>query len=610
MTRAQVLLVAGALAVCLIAGSPPRLVGDGREYLAQATSFASFHGPAFRPADIPHIQSQIARFDPDLAGWDIWGATVADSSRGRVFLHFWFYALLATPGLWLTNLVGAPPTFAFAALNLALLGMALWLTLPRIGPAASLLLFAGPTLWWIDKAHTEIFTFALLTIAFALMRDRPWWSMIAAGAAATQNPPIAALVGLVFTAIVIRRRSALTDRRVLAGAAGGLALAVLHPIYSYTHHGTASLLLMQTRSDRPTLQTISAVVFDPTLGLIGNFPLFLVVVAAAVLVLARRDRRQLLSAGNVVAAITAGIFLLSFSRTTNMHHGGTPGLSRYAVWLIPLAVPLLSIMEERSALGSWRPFLWTTASVSALISVFAFHPSVPQNSREPTWLATLLWTRFPAVNNPLPEVFIETELHVDEPRVPVATAGCEKVLVAGRDGDDGVWPIPCYPEPLPEECRVTGAMCYANLVRDRYEFSAVPAGRAVAGILRPAAVWPAEAVPHVRKLYEAWNWRSLRVGSSRDVVRAAVEVSVVTLGSERQFIMVLSGAGPGAVVRLRPPGPMSGVLVDARTGRTLSAEHYDGSDDLWSVDIPRGFDVLLLAMRADAYRSAPSPTGL
>jgi hypothetical protein len=214
------------------------------------------------------------------------------------------------------------------------------------------------------------------------------------------------------------------------------------------------------------------------------------------------------------------------------------------------------------------------------------------------------------VNNPLPEVFIETELHVDEPRVPVATAGCEKVLVAGRDGDDGVWPIPCYPEPLPEECRVTGAMCYANLVRDRYEFSAVPAGRAVAGILRPAAVWPAEAVPHVRKLYEAWNWRSLRVGSSRDVVRAAVEVSVVTLGSERQFIMVLSGAGPGAVVRLRPPGPMSGVLVDARTGRTLSAEHYDGSDDLWSVDIPRGFDVLLLAMRADAYRSAPSPTGL
>lgn len=595
------LIVAGALAVCLIAGSPQRFVGDGREYFAQATNFASFHGPAFRPADIPHIQSQIARFDPGLGGWDIWAATVADSNRGRVFLHFWVYALLATPGLWVTNAFGAPPTLAFAALNLALLGTALWLTLPRIGPAACLLLFAGPILWWIDKAHTEIFTFALLMITFALMRDRPWWSMIAAGAAATQNPPIAVLVGLAFAASLIRRRSALTDRRVLAGAAGGLALSLLHPVYNYTHHSTPSLLLAATRSDTPTLQSISAVVFDPTLGLVGNFPLFLVVVAGALLALAWRDRRELLSADIVVASIVAGIFLFSFSRTTNMHHGGTPSLSRYALWLIPLAVPLLSTME-RGARGLWPRFLWTTAIVSALISVFAFHPSVPQNSREPTWLATFLWTRFPAWNNPLPEVFIESELHVDDPWVPVSTAGCEKILVAGRDSDGGVWPVPCYPAPLPDECQLTGAMCYANLIDHRYEFAPVPAGWAGAGKLRLEAVWPGDAVPHVRRLYEAWNWRSLRVGfDSLDVLRAAVDVSVAPLGSEDQFILVLRDIGPGALLRLRPIGPMSGVLVDARTGRTLSSEHYNGPPgDLWSLDLPRGFDILLLAMRTDA----------
>lgn len=595
------LIVAGALAVCLIAGSPQRFVGDGREYFAQATNFASFHGPAFRPADIPHIQSQIARFDPGLGGWDIWAATVADSNRGRVFLHFWVYALLATPGLWVTNAFGAPPTLAFAALNLALLGTALWLTLPRIGPAACLLLFAGPILWWIDKAHTEIFTFALLMITFALMRDRPWWSMIAAGAAATQNPPIAVLVGLAFAASLIRRRSALTDRRVLAGAAGGLALSLLHPVYNYTHHSTPSLLLAATRSDTPTLQSISAVVFDPTLGLVGNFPLFLVVVAGALLTLAWRDRRELFSADIVVASIAAGIFLFSFSRTTNMHHGGTPSLSRYALWLIPLAVPLLSTME-RGARGLWPRFLWTTAIVSALISVFAFHPSVPQNSREPTWLATFLWTRFPAWNNPLPEVFIESELHVDDPWVPVSTAGCEKILVAGRDSDGGVWPVPCYPAPLPDECQLTGAMCYANLIDHRYEFAPVPAGWAGAGKLRLEAVWPGDAVPHVRRLYEAWNWRSLRVGfDSLDVLRAAVDVSVAPLGSEDQFILVLRDIGPGALLRLRPIGPMSGVLVDARTGRTLSSEHYNGPPgDLWSLDLPRGFDILLLAMRTDA----------
>ena len=205
MGRGHILIVAGALALCLIAGSPQRLVGDGREYLAQAVNFASFHGPAFRPADIPSVQSEIARFDPALANWDIWGATVADAKRGRVFLHFWFYALLATPGVWITTLLRAPPTFAFTALNLVLLGTALWVALPRIGTAACLLLFAGPIMWWIDKAHTEVFTFALLTITFALMREQPWWSMLAAGAASTQNPPLAILVGLVFIAGAIAR---------------------------------------------------------------------------------------------------------------------------------------------------------------------------------------------------------------------------------------------------------------------------------------------------------------------------------------------------------------------------------------------------------------------
>ena len=603
MTRTELLLVAGALAVCLIAGSPPRFVGDGREYFAQATNFAALHGPAFRPGDIPRIQSQIARFDPGLAAWDLWGATVADSNRGRVFLHFWVYSLLATPWLWVTNALGAPPPLAFTAVNLLLLGAALWIALPRIGAAGCLLIFAGPIVWWLDKAHTEIFTFALLVIAFALLRDRPWWSMIAAGAAATQNPPISVLVGLVFVATLARRQFPLTDRRVLAGAAAGVALALLHPVYTYVHHGTPSLLLMATRSDAPSLQRLSAVVFDPALGLVGNFPLFLVVVAAGLLTLARRDRRNLFSADMIVAGIAAGIFLFAFSRTTNVHHGGTPGMSRYALWLVPLSVPLLWIMNA-GARRFWRPFLRTIAAVSALISVVAFHPSVPENSREPTWLARFLWTRLPAWNNPLPEVFIETLLHSDDSWVPVSTGGCEKILIGASDGAGGIWPVPCYPAPVPDECRRPGAMCYANRVGQRYEFVPVAAASAEIVRVRPDAVWPADAEPHVRRLYESWNWRSLRAGfDSLDVVRAAVDVSVLPLGSADRWILVLRDIRPGAILRLRPPGPVTWVLTDARTGRTIRSERYHGPPgDLWNLELPGGSDVLLLAMRTDAER--------
>ena len=602
MGRAQTLMVAGALAVCLIAGSPQRLVGDGREYLAQAMNFASFHGPAFRPADIPSVQSEMARFDPALGNWDIWGATVAGSNRGRVFLHFWFYALLAAPGVWIAHALHVPPTLAFTALNLGLLGTALWIALPRIGPAACLLLFAGPLIWWIDKAHTEVFTFSLLTIAFALIREQPWWSMLAAGAASTQNPPLAIVVGIVFVASVIRSRSVFTDRRFIAGAAAGLALALLHPVYSYSHYGTPSLLLLQARADRPTLQSLSAVVFDPTLGLVGNFPLFLIVVAAGLLTLAVRGTRNLLAEGILVSTIAAATFLFAFSRTTNMHHGGTPSLSRYALWLIPLAVPLLAMLERDHNRGLWPRFLWGAAIVSALISVVPFHPSVPQNSREPTWLATLLWTRFPAWNNPLPEVFIETELHVDEPRVPVATSGCEKILLAGGDAETGVWPSPCYPAPVPPECQPAGALCYANLTDRRYEFVAVRGLSAGARAVRRDAVWPGKAVPHVRKFYEAWNWSTLHSGSAPlSVVSAAYRVSVESIGSDDHFILVLRNPEEGAVIRLRPTGPLHGVLVDALTGQTLRAEQYEGAPGgLMSVDLPRDYEILLLAMQNDS----------
>ena len=599
MPRAYVLAVAGIAAVALIAGAPRRLVGDGREYLAQAINFASLHGPALRPAHLDDIQSEMARFDPSLAAWDIRGATVPDSHRNRDFQHFWFYALLATPGLWVTRLLHAAPTLAFAAVNLTLLGIALWLVLPRIGAAACLLLFASPIVWWIDKAHTEAFTFALLIVVFATLAERPWWSIVAAGAAATQNPPIATLVVFVWIAVVRRDRSALIDRRVAGGALIGVALALLHPVYAITRHHTPSLLLTATRSGPPGFASLSAVVLDPTVGLIGNFPMLLVVVAVAVVALAIEIRLNTRAPATVgargagVALASAAVFLFAFSRTTNVHHGGTPSLSRYAIWLVPLAVPVLAGMQRIGG-HRWRRFLWAAALTSSLISVVAFRPSVPENSREPTVLATHVWTRFPTWNNPLPEVFSETELHLDDLWVPAATRGCEKILL-GPASASGAWPVPCYPAPLPEICQRSGALCYANRAKDRYEFAAAP-GSGTAK-LRTDAVWPAEATAHVRRIYDAWGWRTLDFGwDGVGVVRAAAGVTVTAIGSPDRFILVLRDVRPGAVVRLRTAHQLHGVLTDGMNGDTMATEICE-PDEGCAIEVPAGFRILLLAMR-------------
>ena len=73
MTPNEGALIGFGLLLLLLAGSSPQLVGDGREYVAQAINFASFHGPAIRTRDIDRIQSEMARLDPSLAAWDIGG---------------------------------------------------------------------------------------------------------------------------------------------------------------------------------------------------------------------------------------------------------------------------------------------------------------------------------------------------------------------------------------------------------------------------------------------------------------------------------------------------------------------------------------------------------
>src|SRR4051812_3709077 len=172
MGRGQSVIVAGALAFCLIAGSSPRLIGDGREYLAQAVHFASFHGAAFRPADIPSLQSEIARIDPSLADWDLRASTVADSTRGRVFLHFWFYALLAAPFVWIAHAVGVSPLFAFTAVNLGLLRVAPWGAVSGVCGSAAGLLFTRPNIWGVGKAQKEGFSLLPLGITVPLLTHR------------------------------------------------------------------------------------------------------------------------------------------------------------------------------------------------------------------------------------------------------------------------------------------------------------------------------------------------------------------------------------------------------------------------------------------------------
>jgi hypothetical protein len=83
------------------------------------------------------------------------------------FPHFWLYSLLVAPIVAVADTIGVHPNHAFTIFNGALILLLSWWFIREQRPMAAALLVAGPLIWWIDKAHAEVFLF--VTIAGALM---------------------------------------------------------------------------------------------------------------------------------------------------------------------------------------------------------------------------------------------------------------------------------------------------------------------------------------------------------------------------------------------------------------------------------------------------------
>lgn len=593
--------VAIALALALVAGSTPRALGDGYEYLTEALNFASHGRPWLASEDIPALQARLTRFDPRAAAWPIDRRTMAARDGTRDFAHFWLYPLLAAPGVAVTNWLDASPAWPFVCLHLVLLAGALAVALPRLGAGACVLLFASPIIWWIDKPHTEILTFSLLAVGLLLVEEAPAWAMIAFGAASTQNPPIAAAAAFAFVLHVVSRTRHVRSLGFWAGAGAAALLCALSPGYYLLRHGTLAPLARYTRAGLPAPEEFMAVVWDPAMGLLPHFPGLAVACLAALVVVLRRRPRALLSRDVLLAVSSGLVFLLAFGSTLNLHSGATAGINRYALWLIPLALPLLRRAGENGA-AAWRWTLWTVALSSGTCSLFAYHPAVAQFAREPTPLARYLWSSHPRANNPLPEVFAEVQRYTEGPTLPIATPGCEKVLLMAEGATTGSWPMPCYPASAPQECRQPGLPCYANREGDRYHFVRAP-GRPLPSAwihYSAAAAWPVGAEPVVRQVFRDWRWWESRVRGPRDgAIRGAANIERAWdwEGPSRHLVVIVR-PGTGAVLSLRIEQAVGGLLIDASTGQVLQEVTHPGGPQMWDVAIPGGHEILLLALRA------------
>ena len=459
---AVVMVCLAGLIISLAAQSPTRAVGDAREYVLMSINLARLEPPSATPEEL----NEIPALFPGVTAEGLALPHLRAPDGRQDFPHFWFYSLLAAPFVGAARLVGAHPASGFTVFNILLLLSVALVVINKTSPAVALFVVAGPILWWVDKAHAEVLTVSMITIGLTLLASRPWWSIAAFGVAATQNPPVFGAMAIALGFAIYTR--GWRDRRVWAAAAVGTILAALHPLYFYSRLWIWSGLYESVDRHWPSWRELMVVAFDPNLGLLVHDPMLLLAMLISAVEAISRPRRA--ADGRVGGAaerwslsLIALLFLASFTQTANFNSGGTPSMSRYGLWLVPFAIPVLRRVPEQAR---WLKVL---AAGSVVWCVWAFSPMLPDQYLQPSALAADLWRQRPELDNPLAEVFAERAAGHEPAKPPVATQGCEKVLLWG-DGSGAAWPLRCSPATLPGFCQVKDALCYANRVSGGYQF--------------------------------------------------------------------------------------------------------------------------------------------
>ena len=441
------------------------MMGDGGEYLAYALNLSHGHAPALTDTSIAKIRADIFPFDPELSRWPIEQAGRRSPDGRQDFVHFWLFPALSAPGVAVLRTLGADPRWSFTLINIALLMAASYVVRRWVGWGAAILLLGGPIVWWSNKVHIEAFIVSLMMIAFALWRDRPGLAMICSGLVAAQVPPFAVFVPMLAIATLVRKRDAWRAPSFLAGLGGGVLLACLPAFYYFARFRTPSLLADVAQSHWPTTTELGTVLWDLNLGLVPNWPLLALAAVVAVASAIAAGRRRLLQPDILMAVAGGVVLMLSFPQVGNPMHGATPGIIRYAVWLTPLAIPVLAAATHAAA----HRTIVVIALVSSALSLVHYSPSVPEFGHRPTALSLWVWRQAPSLSHPLPEVFARS-LEQRGGTLPVSTPGCDKILLVGRGKNQGMWPRPCPPEPVPGQCREPAVRCYANRSGRTYSF--------------------------------------------------------------------------------------------------------------------------------------------
>lgn len=460
------LFVAATAAVLALVGAifwllPPVRIGDGMEYYALFLAWVDTLRPwmtetSYHAYQALHDSGQIIGTHPDSFLRGLFPTLTLGATSD--FNHFWLYSSLAALIHGVLGLVGIHlgAHASFLALHVimlvGLLAIAAWCN-GRAGYVAVLLLaFASPIIWYFDKVHSEFYTFCLTTGAFALaMRNQLVAGSVLMAAAAAQNP------GLSFVAVTMLALRGfgewkrLYSRWEVVGIVLAVALLAAHPAYYFLRYGVVTpQMLAGGASLGRDLSSAYIWLIDPDVGLFLNWPLGLLLCIVGMLVWRNTMAASLGRKNQLFLLLCCSVFLLaalySHASTENINSGGSPGISRYALWYIAPIYPLV-LASVVYAMSLRRPAQITLVllALAACIANAGYLLPKWDNGSEPTPASRLLQRHFPGLYNPPPEVFMERFSGYGEgiqPILAVVGPDCDKVLILPGARPDAITTAP------------------------------------------------------------------------------------------------------------------------------------------------------------------------
>ena len=417
-----IILCLSALVFLPVCFSERNRVGDGSEYYAMFLAWSECHRPWM-------TESSFKAYDDLCKENRISGLITVDDLRNafpslRVagtadFNHFWFYSLLAYFASLILKIVTASCGVhsAFLFLHYILLTSvflyAFYSFKWRGVVVVAILTFSSPILWYLDKVHTELFTYCTVLLSVMFVYNKKYLSgALFLSLASTQNPSFAliAFIPFVYRIIFLHKVKFSSIEVCLAILTSILVCA--HPIYYFLRVEVPTPTLLAGGSDvGGNLSYFYVWIVDPDIGLLANWPvgILLLLFIGGFFVLKHKKH-------DTPKDVFLFVFILAYliinlyaqSSTTNINSGATTGVARYAIWYIPLFfVPahliLLNFNKNDKAL---YVFILVCAPL-CFINLKNNNPRMWESYCTPTFLSNLIQTKFSFLYNPPPEIFAE-----------------------------------------------------------------------------------------------------------------------------------------------------------------------------------------------------------